>query len=114
MFGPFLCVNPALILDSRMGIVVDVVKIACRQQSVNPQSGVTRWRINAKDTALLVSQEWFDVSRVRGSRGVRKDGTLRFTTGVGYAIIDADLLGGSGDGRAERVANDAGFYFRAV
>ena len=95
-----------------MGIVVDVVKITCRQQSVDPQSGVTRWRINARDTALLVAQEWFDVSRVRGSRGVRKDGTLHFTTGLGYAIIDADLLGGSGDGRAERAANDAGFYFR--
>ena len=109
-----MCVNPALILDSRMGIVVDVVKITCRQQSADPQSGVTRWRINAKDTALLVAQEWFDVSGVRGSRGVRKDGTLHFTTGVGYAIIDADLLGGNGDGRAERAANDAGFYFRAV
>ena len=95
-----------------MGIVVDVKRITCRRQSVNPQSGVTRWRINARDTALLVAQEWFDVSRVRGSRGVRKDGTLHFTTGVGYAIIDADLLGGSGDGRAERAANDAGFYFQ--
>ena len=107
-----MCVNPALILDSRMGIVVDVVRITCKRQSVNPHSGVTRWRINAKDTALLVAQEWFDVSRVRGSRGVRKDGTLHFTTGVGYAIIDKDLLGGNGDGRAERAANDAGFYFR--
>lgn len=95
-----------------MGIVVDVVKITCRQKSVDPHSGVTRWRINAKDTALLVAQEWFDVSSVRGSRGVRKDGTLHFTTGVGYAIIDADLLGGNGDGRAERAANDAGFYFQ--
>ena len=93
---------------------MDVVKITCRQQSRDPQSGVTRWRISAKDTALLVAQEWFDVSRVRGSRGVRKGGTLHFTTGVGYAIIDADLLGGNGDGRAERAANDAGFYFRAV
>ena len=91
---------------------MDVVRITCKQQSVDPHSGVTRWRINAKDAALLVAQEWFDVSRVRGSRGVRKDGTLHFTTGVGYAIIDADLLGGSGDGRAERVANDAGFYFQ--
>jgi len=97
-----------------MGIVVNIKRITCRLQSVNPQSGVTRWRINAKDTALLVAQEWFDVSGVRGSRGVRKDGTLHFTTGVGYAIIDADLLGGNGDGRAERVANDAGFYFRSV
>ena len=95
-----------------MGIVVDVAKIACRRQSVDPCSGVTRWRINARDTALLVAQEWFDVSRVRGSRGVRKDGTLHFTTGVGYAIIDKDLLGGNGDGRAERAANDAGFYFQ--
>ena len=95
-----------------MGIVVDVVRITCRRQSRDPRSGVTRWRISAKDTALLVAQEWFDVSRVRGSRGVRKDGTLHFTTGLGYAIIDADLLGGSGDGRAERVANDAGFYFQ--
>ena len=25
MFGPFLCANPALILDSRMGIVVKVI-----------------------------------------------------------------------------------------
>ena len=100
------------ITDSRMGIVVNIKRITCRQQSVDPRSGVTRWRINAKDTALLVAQEWFDVSRVRGSRGVRKDGTLHFTTGVGYAIIDADLLGGSGDGRAERAANDAGFYFQ--
>lgn len=97
-----------------MGIVVDVVRITCRQQSRDPRSGVTRWRINAKDTALLVAQEWFDVSRVRGSRGVRKDGTLHFTTGVGYAVIDADLLGGSGDGGAERAANDAGFYFRGA
>lgn len=100
------------ITDSRMGIVVNIKRIACRQQSVDPRSGVTRWRINAKDTALLVAQEWFDVSRVRGSRGVRKDGTLHFTTGVGYAITDKDLLGGNGDGRAERAANDAGFYFQ--
>lgn len=80
--------------------------------SENRYTGVRRWKLNKWDTARLVTWEGFDVTKVRGSRGVRKDGTLHFTTGLGYAVIDADLLGGNGDGKAEQIANDAGIYFR--
>lgn len=79
--------------------------------SENNLTGARRWKLNKRDTSELMSWELFDISQVRGSRGVRKDGTIHFTTGLGYAIIDADLLGGNGDGTAERRANDAGIYF---
>lgn len=80
--------------------------------SENKFTGARRWKLNRRDTATLMSLEGFDVTKVRGSRGVRKDGTIHFTTGVGYAIFDADLLGGNGDGSAERRANDAGLFIR--
>ena len=79
--------------------------------SENPFTGARRWKLNKQDVAELMAWELFDVTKVRGSRGVRKDGTIHFTTGLGYAVIDADLLGGNGDGKAERLANDAGIYF---
>lgn len=80
--------------------------------SENRFTGARRWKLNARDTSALMKWSGFDVSKVRGSRGVRKDGTLHFTTGLGYAVIDADLLGGNGDGKAEKLANDADIYFR--
>lgn len=79
--------------------------------SENNFTGARRWKLNKRDAAELMAWEGFDISQVRGSRGVRKDGTIHFTTGGGYAIIDADLLGGNGDGAAEQRANDAGIYF---
>ena len=82
------------------------------RESVNPMSGMTRWRIPARSVKTLMEWEGFDIARVRGCRGVRKDGTIHFTTGGGYAIFDADLLGGNGDGMAERRFNDAGFVIR--
>lgn len=78
----------------------------------NPVTGSQRWSINAKNVAKLLTWEGFDIAKVRGSRGIRKDGTLHFTTGSGYAIFDADLLGGNGDGTAERNFNNAGFTIR--
>ena len=83
------------------------------RESVNPMSGVTRWRIPARSVKTLMEWDGFDIARVRGCRGVRKDGTVHFTTGCGYAIFDADLLGGNGDGMAERRFNDAGFRIRS-
>lgn len=80
--------------------------------SENSFSGARRWKLNKRDAATLVAWEDFDITKVRGSHGVRKDGTIHFTTGGGYAIFDADLLGGTGDGAAERRANDAGLYIR--
>lgn len=72
-----------------------------------------RWRIAKKDVAKLLEWDGFDLSQVRGSRGIRKDGTLHFTTGGGYAIFDSDLLGGNGDGQAERrFENETGYTVR--
>ena len=34
-----------------------------------------------------------------------KRGRFTFACGVGYAVIDADLLGGNGDGETERAFN---------
>ena len=90
---------------------MQVVKVM--RESVNPMSGAMRWRIPARSVKTLMEWEGFDIDRVRGCRGVRKDGTIHFTTGCGYAIFDADLLGGNGDGMAERRFNDAGFRIRS-
>lgn len=82
------------------------------RQSVNKFTGAQRWRLNKGDTLTFLEYTNGDTSMVRGCKGVRKDGTIHFTTGVGYAIFDADLLGGNGDGAAERAFNDAGFVIR--
>lgn len=75
----------------------------------DPFSGIRRWRIAPKDVQVLLSWEGFDIDAVRGCQGVRADGSLWFTTGVGYAVFDADLLGGDGSGRAEERFNRDGF-----
>lgn len=72
--------------------------------------GRQTWRISKKDVPKLMEWSDFDLSKVRGSRGIRKDGTLHFATGAGYAIFDSDLLGGTGDGTAERAFNEATGY----
>lgn len=51
-----------------------------------------------------------DVAR-RGRRNTR--GRFTFKCGVGYAVVDADLLGGNADGRTEReFENETGHYIR--
>ena len=80
--------------------------IKAHRVSVDPSSGAMRWRIAKRDVPKLTAWAGFDLARVRGSRGIRKDGTLHFTTGGGYAIFDADLLGGNGDGTTERRFQD--------
>ena len=87
-------------------------EIRVNRVSVDPMSGAMRWRIPARSVKTLMEWEGFNIDHVRGCRGVRKDGTIHFTTGGGYAIFDADLLGGNGDGMAERRFNDAGFVIR--
>lgn len=51
-----------------------------------------------------------DVAR-RGRRNTR--GRFTFKCGVGYAVVDADLLGGNADGRTEReFENETGHHIR--
>ena len=102
--------NGLIFEENEMAETLRVIRVS--EVSVNPMSGVTRWRIPARDVKTLMEWEGFNIDHVRGCRGVRKDGTIHFTTGGGYAIFDADLLGGNGDGMAERRFNAAGFVIR--
>ena len=75
---------------------------AIKRISVNPTSGLTRWECSRDLTAAILAyhgDQWKE--KVRSGRIV-KSGRLRFSTGVGYDIISADLLGGEADGRAAR------------
>lgn len=91
---------------------MEITRIHVNHVGENIYTGAQRWSINAKNVAKLLTWDGFDITKVRGSRGIRKDGSIHFTTGCGYAIFDADLLGGNGDGTAERNFNNAGFTIR--
>ena len=75
-----------------------------RHISENPTSGAQRWEMS-KDMELevaawLAAQNKTIEETVRGYRETQ--GRVRFTTGIGYSILDADVLGGDGSGKAER------------
>lgn len=56
-------------------------------------------------TAWLESQGR-DIWQTARSIRRNKKGRVTFKCGVGYAVVDNDLLGGNGDGRTERRFND--------
>lgn len=67
----------------------------------DPNTGRSRWKVPAQYAGLFWDFLDGDYSKVRAFRA-HKDGGFGFSTGCGYAIFDADLLGGNGDGKAER------------
>ena len=74
--------------------------------------GMVTWRISARDVRALQSAlPSFDPSAARGPYRIRRDGTLRFTSGGGYDIVSADLLGGAADGARRLEAERAGLRF---
>lgn len=75
--------------------VMKMHTIKIKRKTVNPITGMSSNRISAKDVEILLSLPEFEVSKVRGSRGVRRDGSLWFTCGGGYDVIDKDLCGGN-------------------
>jgi hypothetical protein len=78
----------------------------------DPMSGARIWEIDPEGADIIF--DWLrsqghepeDVIREYADEySVMADvpaGHVQFVTGGGYAIFDADLLGGNGDGRAER------------
>lgn len=83
----------------------------------NPITGLRTIELDREATRIVI--EWhakhgrdvFDVARRPGmQRRLTKRGRLAFKCGGGYAVIDADLLGGNGDGRAERAFNEETGY----
>ena len=81
--------------------------------SENPYSGLRRWaildmqydRLNAvyEDLGLDELKEY-----MRNYRHSDRKGTHNFSTGGGYSIFDADLLGGDADGRVLEAFKNAG------
>ena len=82
--------------------------IIAKRTNVNPTSGLQRWKISPEDAGTII--HWLGgTDQIRKFRQ-HKDGGFGFSTGCGYAIVDADLLGGTGDGKAERkFQDDTGF-----
>lgn len=82
--------------------------IIAKRTNVNPTSGLQRWKISPEDAGTII--HWLGgTDQIRKFRE-HKDGGFGFSSGGGYAIVDADLLGGTGDGKAERkFQDDTGF-----
>jgi len=83
----------------------------------NPTSGLRTIQLDREATRVVT--EWhashgrdvLDVARRPGMRpALPRDGRLTFKCGVGYNVIDADLLGGNGDGRTEQQFQDETGY----
>ena len=83
--------------------------IHAKQVSENPMSGLRRYHISSEDALIILGWLGYDMSQIRSYRG-HKSGGFGFSTGCGYAIFDADLLGGNGDGTAERRFEDETGY----
>ena len=75
--------------------------IHAKRTNVQPHSGLQRWKISKTDAPIILDWLGHDRSQIRSYRA-HKDGGFGFSTGCGYAIFDSDLLGGNGDGTAER------------
>lgn len=84
----------------------------------NQMTGLRTFELS-REAYLVVStwvreehgEELIDVAR---SGRFNKRGNFTFKCGVGYAVVDADLLGGTGDGRTENKFNYVtGCYLRA-
>lgn len=103
-----------------MGNHTETKRLYFRHISENPTSGAQRWELSSH--ARIVVEEWLKAQGkgnprdlIRGYRYNSIRGTVRFTTGIGYAILDADLLGGDGSGAAERkFQDDTGYYLSCV
>lgn len=75
--------------------------ITIKAVSEDPTSGRIRWHVKREDAWTILSFLDHGTSKIRGYRS-HKSGGFGFSTGCGYAIFDDDLLGGNGDGKAER------------
>lgn len=83
--------------------------IHAKRVNVHPASGMQRWKISKTDAPIILDWLNHDVSKIRKYRA-HKDGGFGFSTGGGYAIFSADLLGGDGGGSEERRFEDETGY----
>lgn len=75
----------------------------------NKFSGVRTFQVPRELESVL--EDWYTHTGKDMAESVRsyrrnKAGFITFKGGVGYAVVDAELLGGNGDGLAEREFNN--------
>lgn len=85
--------------------------------SENPMTGLRRIRVpkqHVENLREIIKFEFNqDLPEVVRNYRESKNGWISFNCGVGYAVIDADLLGGNADGEREQILNyDYNMYFR--
>lgn len=83
-------------------------EIACIEETVCPTCGIYQESIDLKDLEIIgdfLTEQGKDITAIRDLR-ITATGRALWSHGCGYAIIDDDLLGGSGDGRTERKFRD--------
>ena len=76
-----------------------------RHISENPTSGAQRWEMSKdmeQEVEAWLEEEYGQTIEETVRYYRRTQGRVRFTTVIGYAILDADVLGGDGSGKAER------------
>lgn len=80
-------------------------KLSARVTYENPTSGLRTIELSHEAwfavASWLETQGHEDAASVPRRYRVNARGQVTFKCGVGYAVIDADLLGGSGDGLTE-------------
>lgn len=80
-------------------------KLHARVTYENPSSGLRAIELSHEAwfavASWLEAQGHDDPASVPRKFRVNKRGQVTFKCGVGYAVIDADLLGGNADGRTE-------------
>lgn len=83
--------------------------------SENPLTGLRRWAI-LDDQYARLNRVYEELGLgelkdyMRNYRHSDRRGTHNFSTGGGYSVLDADLLGGDGDGRVLDALKTAGFF----
>ena len=77
------------------------MKHVIKTVSTNPTSGLMRGKVSPELASIVLDYLEGDPSKIRAYR-THKNGGFGLSYGGGYDVIDADLLGGNGDGAEMR------------
>lgn len=78
-------------------------KIICTEEKVCPTCGIAQESMSLLDLEIIgdfLTERGRDITAIRDLH-ITADGRALWSHGGGYAVVDKDLLGGNGDGRAE-------------
>lgn len=79
-------------------------KIICTEEKVCPTCGNAQESMSLLDLEIIgdfLTEQGQDITVIRDLH-ITADGRALWSHGGGYAVVDEDLLGGDGEGRAEK------------